>query len=394
MTAPLETDTFLAQVTVQTPEGRTSFLQATPTLALGNLDQDRAIEIPGNGRVFVAPGSAGVFIGASEAPILTPVDVVSATSVVPRSEERISFAASGLASIPFGNTFVSETKSYLAQPAARKLWIWNPKARTFSGASVSIENPAFDKGFTIDIDPGVVRPDGMAFFLVQHQNLADGSINGLFPGIQVFVVDTARDELVSVFEDTRCAGGYSFLEMTEDGTIYAIGDNYFLRRYAAPELPAPCILRILPDEMRFDPTYRVDLVEATGEVTCAGLSYLGQGIMGTTCLDASALKFNPSLDPVGALADPAARWWAIDVTGSTETRAALVPDVPYHTFRGGSAFSINGRSYLQAAKKAFSGSNTLYEVIFGENGTSQVTSLFETSGLITTLARVPIGLGN
>lgn len=154
-------------------------------------------------------------------------------------------------------------------------------------------------GFEVTLDPGVVR-GGRAFVPVQYTNFAPPA---LYRGLVVAVLDVASDALVGVLEDARCYGTQGGLSLAEDGTIYAVYDNYLhLAPALDPAAPDTRVVRIAPGEERFDPAFEVALPGLTGGRQGAGLLYAGGGKGYVLALDPAALGgASPADDYLGFL---------------------------------------------------------------------------------------------
>ena len=358
------------QTTVATPEGRTSFLQLIDSPDREAIVLDNAIELPGNARVFV--DGDRIYTGSAEAPVVQRWYPEADGSLTPG--ERVSFAASGLGAVPFGNNFISEDKAYLFDRS--RVLIWNPTALTFTG-EIDLSALVMPE-FIPEIDPGILRGD-LLFAVVQQQDFA-GDFNR---GIQVVVLDTVRDEIAAIIEDDRCIGSFSSMVSGEDGSIYVLGDNYLLRQWFVEDLPPSCLLRIAPDATEFDPDFYVDFNAAVGGLPCTGLFYRGDGRFLTNAIDETLGTVDPRDAPLTFLNEPVSRWWEIDVNDPNASRELTLGNV---SPRSGPAFEVDGRQFIQEPQAAFTGDNTLIEIVEG----NRLVERFSTTGLITGLGRVEV----
>ncbi|MEM6790964.1 MAG: hypothetical protein AAF715_25820, partial [Myxococcota bacterium] len=209
------------QTTVSAPDGRTSFLQLLESLD-DEPDLGNAIELAGNARVF--SDGARIFTGSAEEPVIQAWTPTVDGTLAPG--ERVSFANFGLSFVPFGQNFVGPDKGYLFDGPSARAIIWNPTTLAIRGEIDLSEVVKPD--LLPEIDPGVLRDDEL-FAVVQQNDF--GSVN-VFRGIQVVVIDTVRDEVVEVFEDTRCVGTFSSIARDDDGTIFVMADNYLVYNWA------------------------------------------------------------------------------------------------------------------------------------------------------------------
>ncbi|MEM7137714.1 MAG: hypothetical protein AAF500_14115 [Myxococcota bacterium] len=356
------------QTTFATPDGRTSFLQLIASPDQERVTTDNAIELPGNARVFVDGNR--IYTGSAEAPVIQRWFAETDGSLTPG--ERLSFAATGLNAIPFGNNFISPDKAYLFDRF--RVLMWNPTTLTLAG-EIDLSSLVMPE-FVPEIDPGILRGD-LLFAVVQQQDFA-GDFNR---GIQVVVIDTTRDEIAAVLEDDRCIGSFAGMALAEDGSIYVLGDNYLLRHWFVDDLPPSCLLRILPDAPEFDPEFFVDFNAAVGGQPCVGLFYRGDGLFLTNAVDETLSTVDPRDAPLTFLNEPVSTWWEIDIADPVSGRELGLGAV---SPRNGPAFEVDGRQFIQEPLAAFTGENTLIEIVEG----NRLVERFSTAGLITGLGRV------
>ncbi|MEM6559575.1 MAG: hypothetical protein AAF605_07300 [Myxococcota bacterium] len=361
------------QTTIEGPDGRSSFLQLLPDLDIDRLDTSNAVELAGNARVF--SDGRRIFTGSAEEPVIQEWLVRDNGRLDPGT--RVSFAEFGLAFVPFGHNFVSDTKAYLFDgPGARAL-AWNPRTIELSG---TVPLPGIRKEPILpEIDPGVLRGNEL-FAVVQHNDFGTGAI---FEGLQVVVVDTETDQVVSVTEDTRCVGSFAGIQLAEDGTVYVLGDNYLVWTWVGDDFSPTCVLRILPGETEFDPEFLLDLEEITGEPS-SGFFYAGDGIAYTQAMDEDATAVDPRSQPQSFLNEAMATWWEIDLNDLDRSRP--LEGLGLASPRSGSGYRVDGRIFIQRSEEAFFGNTDLVEV--NADGTASPT--FDYSGLITNFGRVQL----
>ncbi len=360
------------QTTVATPEGRTSFLQLVDNLDFNRLDTSRAVELAGNGRVF--SDGRRLFTGSAEEPVIQRWFPDDDGALIPG--ERVSFSSAGISFVPFGNNFVGVDKAYLFDGVNARALVWNPTTLEVVG-EVDLSSVVKD-GLFPELDPGVRRGDQL--FAIVQQN--DFGSTALFRGIQVVVIDTRTDRVVTVFEDERCVGGFSGLQLAEDGTIYAMGDNYLVWHWFDETFPPTCVLRIRPGETRFDPDFFLDLETLLDGDPASGFFYAGDGVAYTQAMDEDGGDVDPRAEPLGFLNQPVATWWEVNLSNPVTARplTALGQASP----RSGPGFRIDGRLFIQQSEAGFAGDTTLVEIT--PDGLIQET--FDVVGLITNLGRI------
>ncbi|MEM6927024.1 MAG: hypothetical protein AAF602_08860 [Myxococcota bacterium] len=337
------------QTTVATPDGRTSTLQLTDDPAFGTLRRELAVELPGNTRVF--SDGRRLFTGSAEEPVLQRWHPTTDGGLVPG--ERLSLAAEGFTSVPYGNTFARADKAYLFDGATARALIWDPATLTVTG---EVDLSAIEKpGLTPALDPGVVVGKYL-FGLVQQYDFAT---NALFRGLQVVVIDVDTDTVVAVLEDERCVGGVGSLAVTDDEDLLVLGDNYLVMNWFDETLPPTCLLSIDTTALRFDDAAPVDLEQLTGGPS-VGLVHDGARTF-VQALDESASETDPRIEPLAFLNAPVARWWTIDRVDPRASRP--LAGIGLVSPRSGPGFVIEGRTYLQGASAGFTGQTSLLEVV-------------------------------
>ncbi len=226
------------------------------------VDASRALEVGGAAAIFGTGGRGALAVGSSESPVLTRYEITPDRSFVKGA--RLTFANTGVSSafkrqglVPF----LSEIKAYWLDDLTQQVIIWNPDAMTIDG-SFSLEAAARDELVFELGERAVVRDDGLLFVGARYRTANEGEAGRAV----ALIIDTASDELVEVLEDPRC-GDTVHVVADQSGTLY-FGSGamaavlYALQRPA--DYPAPCMLRILPGERRFDPDFQInisDLVE-------------------------------------------------------------------------------------------------------------------------------------
>jgi len=360
------------QTTVSSPEGRTSFLQLVDQLNFDELDISNALELAGNARVF--SDGRRLFTGGAEQPIIQAWVPEANGSLTPG--ERLSLANLGLSFVPFGNNFVRDDKAYLFDGTSLRAVVWNPDALTVTGEIDLLDLDRDGGRFLPEIDPGVLRGNEL-FALVQQNDFATASF---FRGVRVLILDT-EDDTFELIEDTRCVGGFSGIQLAEDGTVYVVGDNYLVYGWSDDTLPPTCVLRILPGERRFDPDFQLDLEAIVGG-PATGFFYAGNGLAYTQFMDENATDIDPRREPLSFLNEPVATWWEIDLNDLAASRAltALGLSSP----RSGPGFRLDGRVFIQRSEAGFAGDTELVEV--SQDGS--VSGVFDVVGLVVGLGRV------
>ena len=370
---------FVIQTTVESPEGRTSFVQLKENLDFEALSLDSAIELPGNARVFLSEHNpSAIFVGGGETAQIQKYEITEGGTLTPGT--TVSFANFGLTYVPFGNNFVSKEKAYLVFGEGGQILIWNPTSMEVVG-EIPLDDPRLQKGYTISIDPGVVRDDGRAFFLVQQQDFGDPTSDGLFAGMQVLVVNTQTDRIEAVIEDPRRVGGFSGLTQMDDGTIYTMGDNYTVRGAIDPSLPGSGVLRILPGEVAFDDDYDLPTSTAVGQESCGGLEVISGTQALISCWDLPEVSADLTQNPFALFDEQIATWQIIDLAGEQESIA--LTEIGKQIVGTAPSFSVDGKTYVVVGGGR-SGNNQLFNL----TAEGVITPLFTTEGIVSNLGKV------
>lgn len=365
-------DLWLVQATVETADGRTSYVQTVPSIDVDAIGNEEAVEIAGNGRVYFHD-PALVFLGGSESPEATRFTIEDDGALTPG--DAVSFASAGFNFLPYGNTFASAERAFLLDGLSLAGMVWNPAEGTI-GDFLDLSSLARE-GFEVTTDPGIVRGDRL-FVPLQYSNPASLDI---FPGVAVAVLDVESAAVLAVLTDERCIGGYTGLKAAEDGTIYIVGDGYAgLTRFLNQASPATCLLRILPGEETIDTEWVLPLPDALGGRDGVSLIYGGDGIAFAAALYPERVQVEP-FDVFGFLGEEAARWWRIDLA----TGAGTELDVPYHTIAQSTGYVEGGRVFLAAPEAGYVGDTELFEV---DPETGAVTARARFSGYLTELEHV------
>lgn len=348
--------------------------------APGTLEVEQALEIGGAASIYGIDGSQAFVVGSSEAPVLTRYEVTAGRELV--LGERLSMANLGVSSafkreglVPF----LSETKAYWLDDATQQAVVWNPQTMviegTFSLAAAAREGYILELG-----ERAVLRDDGLLFVGARHRTDTDGEAGTAI----ALVIDTAADELVEVIEDTRC-GDTVHIVADAAGTLYfgsgAVGAVlYALQRPA--EYPAPCVLRILPGEQRFDPDFHLEIPSLVGDRSAGRLVAGANGSAYVLALHEEDLDFELGPDTeIWAPWDATAwRWWRLALDASAD--AALVDDAPLAS-AAGHVLHADGQDYITNVQTT-DGTTTLLV----DDGSESLRAGLQSPGLPYGLLRV------
>lgn len=252
-------DGYIVGSIVITDSGRTMYVQAVTELG-GTLNNDEALEVPGNAILDVAGND--VFAGLVEEPTWVRYSVGEDGSL--SESGRISFAAYGWTAIDYANTFVDADTALSYNTSLGQAIVWDPSTLTITG--------------TVDLPHMLVEDYGTeAFKTTSHDGLVyiPGKFINWTQGtalhqVMITVVDPDALSVKQVISDERCPISGRML-FGPDGTGYVMSDgrNYSVQMFAraagatAEEAPRNCFLRLEPGADGFDEAWKVDVVDLT-----------------------------------------------------------------------------------------------------------------------------------
>lgn len=356
----------LTSVVIDPNNNRTTYAQVVSSLT-GPFDNQKAIEIPGNGSVLATRDA--FFVGLVEEP--TWVKYVIEDGAV-KEAGRLSFQAYGVTTIDYGNTIVDDETAVSAFSDPAKAIVWNPKTLTIKG-EVSLAHQKRD-GYSTEVWTTVAH-DGLVYIPARWSDWTGGRI---FPGVGLTILDPATLAVKGFAEDDRCAsGGRPVFDAA--GNAYVLGDGrtYSIQMFAnaaGTTPPKNCLLRIKAGEIDFDANYFFEITALTGGYETVGeLGAVtdGQGV-------GYALMFYPEKLPSTVKADSFAFWsesafkpWRLEL-GDTPT-ATEVTAAPFSAI-GFTSAALNGKLYSGGAPAS--------------DGLSDVTALDPSDDSVTTAFRM------
>ncbi|MEM7139034.1 MAG: hypothetical protein AAF500_20845 [Myxococcota bacterium] len=368
------TEDWAVQTVVQTPDGRTSFVQLVDSPGTEPLDLALAREVPGNGRLYLLDGVA--YLGEPEG--LSVVRTRPGAVALEDDSERLSFAAVGLTFLPSFAVLTSDDEAFLLDAPGGVGYGWDPTEMVL-GRQIDLSAVRKD-GFEPTIETAVVR-DGLIFFVVQQVNTFGVQA---FEGLQMGIIDIDSGELNDVIEDFRCIGTRSQISLAEDGTIYVPADNYGATQSLGPDAPPTCILRVLPGQTGLDPDWQIDLPDLLGGRQGSSMIYVGDGRAYVSAIYDDQITISLEDDPVGYFNQPASRWWFIDLDAEI---GAEVAGMPFHSLGGANGTVSDGRVFLFSPTNRFEGTTQVFEPDLS-NPSAEPAMIYETNGAIPVMGRL------
>lgn len=324
-TTDLGTGSYAIATTIFQADGRTSLVALVddPT-SEAELDTSRALEVGGAAALFGRDGRNVFALGTSDAPVLTRYELDDDGALVERGQ--MSLQGHGIDSgflRPDLVPFLSDTKAYWIDDAGLQVLVWNPERMELIG-SFSLDDAARADAL-LELGEAVVRDDTV--FVSASYRDADELDQGQ---AVVLVIDAVADTLETVLTDDRC-GSTKEIAPAEDGTLFIASEALAASQYALdrpPGYPAPCILRILPGERRFDPDFTLSIPDLVDGRSAGRLVTAPDSTAYVLALHEELLSepLSPDTDLYTPWDSPAWRWWRIDLGAARP--AELVEDAP------------------------------------------------------------------
>ena len=280
------------------------------------------------------------------------------------TEARFSMLNEGVRSFTTLFAFISPDRAYYIDTLSgfSQVVVWDPSEMvvTSSFSVPSLNREGFDTqgGTPVLIDDFVVMP-------INYTARFQGEI---VRSTTMVVFSATEDRFVQLVEDERCVIARS--AFVEDGMVYLIADSLggAVDRFAPPDLVVPpaCLLRWIPGDDVFDPSFYLDLRELVGEPFINSGTTRGDGTFVTQA-------YTSDIDPLTLglfelLDDDLWQWTIVDFRAETSTVLTSIPP-------GGiqRSFVIDGQYYVP---------------LFDDSGSSTTLFRLEDDGTATELLSV------
>ncbi|MBC7978350.1 MAG: hypothetical protein H7138_25475 [Myxococcales bacterium] len=242
--------------TVSSPEGRQNYVFASNTVAVGELDKAKGLEVSGPSRTFALGGAA--FVADAETLSIRRFAIDGDSKLVP--DGTVSFANFGITYFDTGFTLIDDEHAWYMASDVLKVIQFNPKTMEITGTvdMASVKHPTLQTY----IDGGKKVGD-YVFAAVWYYSDDDQSAYG-DPEIKVAVISTSEMKIIKVITHPGCVMGAIAAKLANDDLIVA-GDasTGVLNLFGKPAAPPNCLLRIKAGETELDPTFLKKLDDLT-----------------------------------------------------------------------------------------------------------------------------------
>jgi hypothetical protein len=337
--------------------GSTSYLSVLDSLEVDAIDVSQAREY-GGGRAFVQAYNNWLFVGDAQTPTVTRYSVAANGSLI--EEGSIGFAAFGLTSGQFDSwnaTFISPEKAYLFDTGLGNTIIWNPSTMQIVG-EITPPDELFREGLSLETTPAALR-DGLMFRTFSWVNYDDASYSTDF---LLATYDVASNTLLSLESETRCPVPGNLVHTDEAGSIYFSNWIWPVAGSLMRGAPAPCVLRIRPEDTGFDPSWSLDYADLAEGRQGAMFAYLNAGRALFSAFYDERTRFDAETDAWSYVGSNNWRIWQADLPSN---RAAPVEGIDFN----GGAFTplqLDGRLLVMVPGGEEDGYATqLYEISDG-----------------------------
>jgi len=237
----------------------TSYFHVVSSLAAGTeINESRALELPGAAKLVSLPDVGWFGIHSGEAPIVTRYTLDASDRLV--EGKSMSFANYGVEGLWDTHYVVSSTKAYYADRAGKQLIIWNPSTMKVQG-TIPLPDTARDGYLALYGYAPIVRGTSILISVGWFDWDVNDSVLGETGLIEV---DTETDSVVGFEVDDRCGGVTQPITLASGDTVLA-SSALAAVAHRLDRLPTtPCALMVREGEKTFDADYRGELDALSG----------------------------------------------------------------------------------------------------------------------------------
>ncbi|MEM1418702.1 MAG: hypothetical protein AAGH15_27655, partial [Myxococcota bacterium] len=311
-----------------TPDGVVSFLRFIPD---AELDSGEVIDATGEaielgGPTFCSFVGNSVFVHEQQTPTITRYDLMPDGTLA--EIERVGLMSFGVTGFNLGfgtQPPVFADRGFHVDEPTQQIAVWDPRSMTTIGA-IPVEGFEPPVGSELATGGFRVLTVGDDLLLVGSFRSTENDLitNGLVAGlVERDAPDTLR---VGSFDD-RCGNAQRDVARDTSGNVYFTLSSVAAVQHALglDNTIEPCVLRIAPGDVDFDPDYSLALNTVTGGRPTHGFIPLEDGRALVLAFDTDAMPIDPELSAAEIVQIPNWDYYVWEV--GTTNPATLVPEL-------------------------------------------------------------------
>ena len=313
----------------------TTYVNVLGSLDIAELDHSRGMEF-GGGRATIATHGGKLFVAPPTSSVVQRFDVSDDGSMVLDGE--MSFMGFGVSEVTidsWSNTFVSAEKAYLFNSADGNTIVWNPVTMEIVGEVDPGPHDLVREGWSLDGSPGEVRGDR----LYRTITWANWDAWQWSEERYLAVYDITTDRRVDLVSDARCPALGNRVSRDAAGTLYFSNWIWNVGQTLVSAGPTSCVLRVLPGEDSFDPSWSLRYQDIADGREGAMFAHLGGSEALVSIFHHEQVTIDAESVPSEVPATPNWRMWHVDL----ETRAAAPLDGLDWNTGAISTYALDGR---------------------------------------------------
>lgn len=241
--------------------------------------------------------------------------------------------------------FVSETEAYFIDSSQLQVIVWNPQEMSITKV-LDLGALLKDGAVTTTSVRSVVRGDD----LILAAGWQDEDAAGVHDGISLVTIDLETKEVEIEPQDDRCRDPGA-IELTADGSVY-IFSNYsnVYGKLVSGRGGADCVLRVKPNESKFDPDYLGSIADAVDGAPSVGIVLRDKDTLWALVLDQEEARFGKDTTFGDFFGEVVWRWVSLDFpelkTATSDPDRAL-------TGYNSNYFRVDGHLYVSESNDDF-----------------------------------------
>ena len=308
---------------VTSPTGASTVVAAINSLAAGNVDVKRGLEVGGQAAAHGSPMLPGqVFLAGAERPEIARYEVSPDGTFTPRG--MFSLASHGLTKAPRTFVFAAPDRAYAISAESYQVFVWNPSTMVVNRV-ITLPDRLKRAGHT----PAWVFRAAMRNnqLIIPITWLKQGTDPGAAPQSALALVDMTTDQ-VTVLEEARCGGLRSIFAGGESDVWFAStagAPATWNRMYGEPGGSEPCIVRLRPGENAIDTTFIARPKDIAQGRLAVDFAPAGRRHLVFQALDENLFQLTPTSKPEEAWNAAAWRYFSVPATLLNDGAALAQP---------------------------------------------------------------------